>query len=70
MGMMEQVWILLSAGAIWLMVREAEKADARAYVRRRVMENRQHMRESIDRAAYRRQQGSRQLCVHNRREDT
>ena len=70
MGMMEQVWILLSAGAIWLMVREAEKADAREYVRRRVMENRQHMRESIDRAAYRRQQVSYQLCAHNRREDT
>lgn len=47
MGIMDQIWILLSAGAVWVMVREAEKADAKAYFRRKVAENRRYMRDIL-----------------------
>ncbi len=69
MGIMDQIWILLSAGAVWVMVREAEKADAKAYFRRKVAENRQHMRESILQDQQKQIEKNRQLCIQTRRDD-
>lgn len=62
MDVMAQVWILLSAGAIWVMVQESKKADAIEYARRKVMENRQHMRKCMIRERYQIRDERKKIC--------
>ena len=50
MGIMDQFWILLSAGAVWVMVREAEKVDRREDARQRIAANRCLMRQRLSRS--------------------
>lgn len=62
MGVMSQVWILLSAGAIWVMVQESKKADAIEYARKKVTENRKYMRKCMRREKYQISDERKKLC--------